>query len=507
MKNGKEECKKLNGNLEMKAYFPDPTVDVTNQVKITKKSNTYSYSFQTPPLKAGDRNTFTLIVGPMNNHLKEILTIKAKLDRRIDFIEERILKYKLSNKNEKHVSSLQFLMQKLMGVSNKIDIAIKKEPLIVAKYSRPIQVESDTLTPYYYHSTFDGQRLVLSIPEGLPRIDEKLTINAEITNHSFKETTKKARDEKYKAKLYIDGILSQETNDFSNPAGKHFAFSHSLSDHQEGKSREVRLELYSLLKSSSSKGKNSKPKYQLVGSIELPLPKPLKRRDQIPPVIALDLQDNLKLNDSKLLLSGTITDVSDVNYALYLNNQLLIESESKLIQHELSLNQGQNNLKIIAQDIWGNSAEVIKIISVDSILPIISTTQNYNKLTNQASLLINAQVFDQNQVISKIFHNGQEVHSTDLKEIAFAVKLAEGSNTIKIESIDNFGNIALPLEISGIVLDTLPPVIAFSHSPTIPNPDQEITVDASASSDLSGIKSYSVHASGILLASSTSNIL
>ncbi|MCM2351892.1 MAG: hypothetical protein NDI69_17900, partial [Bacteriovoracaceae bacterium] len=98
LKNGKEECKKLNGNLEMKAYFPDPTVDVTNQVKIIKKSNTYSYSFQTPPLKAGDRNNFTLIVGPMNNHLKEILTIKAKLDRRIDFIEERILKYKLSNK-------------------------------------------------------------------------------------------------------------------------------------------------------------------------------------------------------------------------------------------------------------------------------------------------------------------------------------------------------------------------------------------------------------------------
>lgn len=107
--------------------------------------------------------------------------------------------------------------------------------------------------------------------------------------------------------------------------------------------------------------------------------------------------------------------------------------------------------------------------------------------------------------MSKIIHNGQVVHSSELKDITFIINLAEGSNTIKIESIDDFGNIALPFEISGIVLDSAPPAIAFTHSPAIPNPDQEITIDASASSDLSGIKNYSIHASGTLLASSTSN--
>lgn len=397
LNNIKEACRRIDGSLEIQAFFPDPTVEITKQIKITKKANSFSYSFQTPPLKEGDNNTFTLIIGPINKHFKKILKIKAKLDQRIDFIDKRILKYQLSSKGEKHIAALKSLKQNLIEVINKINTSIEKEPHVITKYSRPLQVEADRPSPYYYHATFNENRLALNIPEGLPRTNVDLNIKAEITNLSSKKNLNKIKEDKYKAMLFIDDILVSESEDFSNPGGEKFVNDYSLTNHQRGKARKIRLELHTLLKSNSGKDKIDKAKYKLIGKIDLPLPAPLELRDQEPPSIALELEDNLKLNNNNLLLSGLITDKSNINYTLLLNNQLVFESDSKVIEYELLLNQGQNDLKVIAIDSWGNRAEITRTIRIDSISPIITVSPISNSLTNQKDLQIHAQIFDQNQ--------------------------------------------------------------------------------------------------------------
>jgi hypothetical protein len=499
LKNGKEQCGQINGNLEIKAFFPNPTVDVTHKLKITKKSQSHHYSFETSSLGSGEGNALTLVIGPKRNEAYKLLAIKAKIDRRIDLIEKRILSYKLSQKHSFSLGFLLTLKQKLESVSGKINAIIEKEPFAIAKFSRPLQVEADAPKALYYHSTFNGQRLVLEISQGLPRIGEPLTINAKVLNHNLKDPSNKALTENYKVRFLIDGYLIHDSNHFANPAGQTFAFSHSLTNHQEGRSRRLSFELYTV--KESGKRKTSKIDYQLEGKIDLTLPAPLPRIDKVPPGIELALQDNLLLNVKKILLSGSIFDDSEVSHAIFLNNQLVVESDSNLINYELPLYEGLNTIKIKAMDIWGNSSDISKAVIVDSTAPIIINSQNFIKLTNQKIFKIQAQIFDQNEVSTRILHNGQEVFITDSKSINYSLNLIEGSNTLNIESIDSFGNLAAPIEMSGIVLDTTPPTVAFTHTPSIPNPDQEITIDAT------GMKNFSILSSGVVLASSPSGLL
>jgi len=195
--------------------------------------------------------------------------------------------------------------------------------------------------------------------------------------------------------------------------------------------------------------------YMLLGFEFLGDPTLELRIDTTPPEIKIMPIEDFT-NQKKILVKGEVLDSSGI--ALLSINDEIVEVKNISFEKEITLEEGENKIEIIALDKAGNKAEMKILIVCDTLPPeieIISPTEDF---TNKKKILVKGEVLDSSG-IALLSINDEIV---EVKNISFEkeITLEEGENKIEIIALDKAGNKA-EMKIL-IVCDTLPPEIVCS---------------------------------------------
>jgi len=213
--------------------------------------------------------------------------------------------------------------------------------------------------------------------------------------------------------------------------------------------------------------------------------------DTIPPEIKINSLPEFT-NQKNIIIKCEVNDNSN-NLSLFINDQL-VDFKNNTFEIELSLQEGENEIKIYALDQAENKSEKIIKIVYDPILPEININL-LPEVTNQQKIIIKGEVRDNigleiltiNNEVVEIYNNNFE------KEIL----LKENENLIKIIAIDKAGN--KTEKIFTIYLDTTPPDI-FISVPT-ETYESNILLIGKIKDSFSGIESFRINGNIVNLTS------
>lgn len=96
--------------------------------------------------------------------------------------------------------------------------------------------------------------------------------------------------------------------------------------------------------------------------------------DNTPPLIAVDQSSNYLTNNSLFMISGSVSDNSNIEYSIYLNGNFVFKSTVKNISKLVNLEEGNNTITLSATDAAGNKSPdlVITNIKLDTIPPVLT---------------------------------------------------------------------------------------------------------------------------------------
>ncbi|CAG7630303.1 Ig-like domain-containing protein [Paenibacillus allorhizosphaerae] len=124
----------------------------------------------------------------------------------------------------------------------------------------------------------------------------------------------------------------------------------------------------------------------------------------------------------------------------------------------LQLQQGPNPIMVEAVDTAGVPAEPVSIhLFVDSILPMLRLDQRSGSVTTSV-YTISGTVSEP----SKVYVNGTETAIDSNLRFTQTIRLAEGTNDIKVEAVDTLGNAAVPV-ILRLTYDNAAPVLTIDN--------------------------------------------
>jgi len=157
-------------------------------------------------------------------------------------------------------------------------------------------------------------------------------------------------------------------------------------------------------------------------------------KDDIPPQIILEAINPI-VNSKIITIKGEVIDSLSGIQTITINSEIVILQENSF-EKEITLEEGENEVLIIAIDKVGNKAEMKIIIECDTIPPEIVCSipeKVYNEF-----FTIEGSVKDKN-IIKSLTVNKREIV---LKENTFqlTLPLAEGNNIVVIEAEDIAGN-------------------------------------------------------------------
>jgi len=143
-----------------------------------------------------------------------------------------------------------------------------------------------------------------------------------------------------------------------------------------------------------------------------------------------------------LLTSVTDNAGGSTKVAIVDNGQPLVANpmQSGFQTYHLELQEGLNSMEISAVDMAGNRASVKFILDADASGPVISLNALPISVSS-ASVTVGGQVTDHSGVRS-IVVNGQPVVPYADGTFSQPIPLALGVNTIRVEAVDNRGNVA-----------------------------------------------------------------
>ena len=274
-KNKKFKSEKIKfSQLEITATFPDNLTDVTQGLGLTENDKKLKFNYTTNELSHLTDNTFTIVIGRVKSSELKLLKTKAKIEKRISYIEERI-NHLENHQNEKHrekrLGYLKKLKELLVSISHKIDIAIEKNPDILALARIPIQVENNISSSHRVSSQFSGHRVAIDIPLGAPIEGESTEAIFSVTNLSHKELwfpefEKKGKkneedDEEnhegsneFVAHMSFNGSLLEESEPFNVGFGQTKEFEFALNNLDPFQNNDLELKLYKVASNSTKKG-------------------------------------------------------------------------------------------------------------------------------------------------------------------------------------------------------------------------------------------------------------
>ncbi|MFA6237880.1 MAG: RHS repeat-associated core domain-containing protein [Bacteriovorax sp.] len=494
-----QKCQKVPAHkLIFKATFPDSLHDVSDKLVITQSNDkkSWKYSLKTGALNSNDLNQLTLTVGTGDKKSNELLSIKAKLEKRIlilsGFKDGYAGKhsYKRSYKDEykENLNYINKLITYLENLVAKIDVALQSNPEILAQIRQPLQVENKLSAPFYYSSNFSGHKLTLKIPVGVPFDGEKADVEASLTNLSDKsfyfpeyeiDNDDEKDDEKdaspegkqiYRLNIEIDGHSLASTIPFDLAFGETKTISVRSGKLNPNAYNKIKVNLE---RSTSGKFEDYKFYKRSLGNLSYDLPviedtvapvfsnlKPLADTyHKINPQFEATFIDGLGRIDSqtlKVVLDGT-RDVTST-FSIATENA---GATYTFVGNIADLSEGDHEITYSGSDFAGNSATVnLKTIHFDKTAPLIFLFATDNVLTNNPTYKIALTIADASPTQTKVIQNGMEVYSSTETAIDYDATLAEGINTFEIQSIDAAGNVAISKHLYNISLDTIAPTLA-----------------------------------------------
>lgn len=490
----REKCQKIKDNhIEIKAFYPNELTEVTSDLVINKSNNQkdWKYSYRANQVSSGQDNTFTLVVGSTRHEVEKLLHIKAKLNKRIHLLNQLKLRF-LRKKN--HKDYIEYLIGKIEKIILSIDNAVDADPSVLAKLTIPLQVENDIAKNMSYSSNFSGHKLALSIPLGSPIDGESTEITASITNLShysfyfpqiynplsfFDSDLDDDGLFLYRANLYHDGEKILDIDNVNLGFGQTYSKTIPLSE----------LSAYSPNKFIFEFEKSFKYKFSFLrkyhkwGVLKLDLP---VSEDHVLPEVSDTLpginyryaktmapysltikdsfgrldKESFELKANANLIDGTHSSVDFTNIMTVTDKDLRREY---LIESDLNpLNEGEWTFLFKGKDFAGNSVEYTQVTRIDRTAPIVAILNEDNTLTNNPTYNLIVTTEDHSPVTVNILQNGEAVYTTSDPLINFETTLIEGINTFEVQVVDAAGNIASPVKLNNVELDTIPPQIAVT---------------------------------------------
>jgi alpha-tubulin suppressor-like RCC1 family protein len=485
--NSNPKCKKLLADLPVKAYFPDATTEVTNQLVLTKKNGNkeVEFSFTTPSLVANSSNLFTIVVG--NNHEKadKLLNVQAKLNKRILTLKERLIYYQ--NKphsfhgRQMYIDWLTDFISNLERVSANINKALEENPNVLAQMSLPLQVENKQSGNFYYTSTFSGMKLAMLAERGLPFEGEKIKVTSKVTNLSHlsfwfprldhdSDDDDDVEDEKslqsYVYSFKFDGQNIFTSSSTSIPLGESKTYIYNTSK-LSGHNYKLQFEVKRLLNLKWPKGATFSSRWGRIDYDLSTIP------DKVIPVISTSLVNGTYFNELppfEFNIKDAFGQVDLESLKVFLNNVEISQKFSKEVLNlgsEINLrgnlnpiNEGDYQIRIEAKDISNNTAMALsRDFYVDRTAPRILISNSDNVLTNQRNFSLSVTIDDSSPTQTVVSHNNLQTFSTNAQFFVSDMILNEGLNTFVLNAFDKAGNISQPFYLSNIVLDSNPPTL------------------------------------------------
>ncbi len=182
----------------------------------------------------------------------------------------------------------------------------------------------------------------------------------------------------------------------------------------------------------------------------------LSQVDTIPPQIVIDspLSRSAQLTGDQLTIEGSVTDDSGIA-EVRINNMQVMVSEAGTFAVPVSLDLGDNEIRIIATDMSGHiGTELLTVHRKDTPsdregpeIDILSPTRNIKRgvksaiIVRAASIIVSGTVADPSGV-AEVMINDTEARVTG-NRFNKTIQLAYGNNRISVTATDRFNNSAL----------------------------------------------------------------
>lgn len=483
--------------VEVKAYFPDATNEVSSSLQIIKGEKEWNYSLTTPKLSGDEANTFTLVVGKVRPESSKLLEIQAKLVKRIQYIEQKIESFE-AKKNTKTIAYLKHYLTNLKSVQSKINNVLEEDPGILARFVYPLQVDNNSSGPLYYSSIFGGYKFSIESPLSPVIEGESTKATARIVNLSsdnlwfpnFKEHDEddRKKESDHKHRYFVIGLSYQgkeiqrlEPFELSFGESKSFEIDannlHPFSDNS--------LELS--LRRVKENNHNRKLFTELWGEIGTIIPvaedkvpprwgsilpeEDLKYVVKFPPISGIISDSFGRINKESLKLKITATFEDGTKQVFDRSDKLAISSLDNGARYKVDallteFSEGSYDIELYGTDKAGNAAlpnPLIRSFAFDKTPPELAFLNPDNVFTSNNKYVFKTSVLDHSETTTKIFQNGVLIATTADKNITLDVTLNKGTNSFRLESVDAAGNVATPIELKSIVLDFTPPTIALNN--------------------------------------------
>lgn len=463
-----QKCQKIpNHKLKFKAYFPDSLHDVSDKLVITqsKDKKSWKYFLKTDKLKSTDLNQLTLTVGAGDKKSNELLSVKAKLEKRIQILKEFKNKYAGKKSYKENLDYINKLVTYFEGLIARIDLALQRNPEILAQIRLPLQVENSTPAPFYYSSNLSGYKLTLTAPVGIPLEGEKAELQASLTNLSGKsfyfpdieddkkddnkgEKDEKENKSKDKKGLLLNIALDGKSLIKSAPFNLGFGETKTISTLID------KLNASAINKIETSFGVFESQQEKILGALNFVLS---VMEDNFPPAFSnlrplansyhktipefeATFSDNLGRIDAKSIkVTSNGVDITNV-FAITAAGS---ESVYNLSGSVPDIAEGNYTLTFSGADLAGNAVStVLNGIHYDKTAPVISLAIQDKSITNDSSFIINFNVSDISPTTTVIIQNGKEVSRLTTGIIDFNSSLVMGNNLFEIQSTDAAGNVS-----------------------------------------------------------------
>ncbi len=479
-------------NLELHFFYPDFTSEVSSQVGLDKQDRKIKFNYNIPAISGSP--TFTVLVGYFQGNTLGLMKAKAKLEKRIQAISERITELQSQGGHAHLISDLQKLKSNLASVVAKINLKLSSKPEIIAQYEIPLQVDNQRVSPSHYFSDLGGFRFDFKFDPGQSIEGDKAWVSASITNLLNQppsallngddldddEDGDRDSDEDrsfyhWSADLYWQGVKVKAFAPQALPDGQSLAYSFSteaLSPESAGNPNLIQFELFRNRLKSNGNGYTNKIRWGklkkfhpvspdnvapiwLAGSSIAAQPLYAQNMNQV----FATVKDDFGLIDPQ----GFEAKLNSADISAQLQFIKIDQGQSYQVQGDLNpLAEGDYTISLKAKDLADNFAlpnPLSKSFHIDRTKPVITLGLQDGALFNHSPIDFPVAVLDASPVQTTVKLNDQVVSSNSDPIFNLSLNLKEGINSIEVSSTDAAGNVADVSKVN-LVLDTTPPILS-----------------------------------------------
>jgi len=470
--------------IDITASFPSEAIDVTDKLILTStNSSEIRFDYKVESINALDLNQFSIKL--YNNRqeralLEKFSKTRAKLERRIQALNELKNKSKKENWSAGAVSYIEKQIQLLDSLSQKISLKLNSDEDLIAENRFAQQVDNLTSNSSQISTVMNKYRFLIKSEIGTAIEGMSTSIYASVTNLRQGRDDDDHKDEHdlKVAQFIFNGqkLYTSQAQELSG--GESISYTYTTDRLLPNNSNEFSIALYT---ADKNKFKNR------VGWITQKIPvssdtvKPVWLTESSPNsdsgTLSVQALDYVNLRSADLFgridaetfhtrLTGSVTDGGAVvNQDMTLNFSKLKIGEGAEYAFSGDINplaEGLYSLESNVKDLALNEA-VTHVINfrIDRTAPKISHGIPSEVLTNQMTYQVPVSIEDLSPTITKIYVNDELQLTTSSIYFTGSINLTnEGINLVKIISQDMAGNVAMS-DIKTIMRDTTPPVLTF----------------------------------------------